>query len=488
MKELEKQGFLNKKHYAIVEGIGNKEKPGQVQLRVSGVHPSSKTKLPTEDLPWQKVVKTTGSGAGIGDSVNLTVGQWVEVEAATPGSSSWKVIRNVPALGSGEKGDNAYGQVAEGEDDKLEDESEPKMSLGDIKKLAGTAFALLNSNLLTHFTDTINPGSPIPPGDTSPPIPKPNFNITTPDVDWTNNSDKEVSKDGRNIGNLRDLIQVDGHRADDDVLIELLDDNGHPGDVIGYDFDSSEIYITLLDDAIIVPRMVLKPNDPTRVVTLRYKATEIANPANTSEGSIMFDIVFNPTIVLSVQTQNVYSTAVGDSAKDITIKEDPNTADKAAPGMCKVWQSPDGLITERKDYTKGNVSWDTSVMTEKGNAESASRIHLGPTGICTMKSSSDMVMISKKNLQMYIENEVEQVIKTMYTLNCPTTKIVGDVRIEGDLYIVKGGKTVKITSGTVTADVDVVASSRAVSLEGHKHQQPHANSYETADEPTKKPT
>jgi hypothetical protein len=45
------------------------------------------------------------------------------------------------------------------------------------------------------------------------------------------------------------------------------------------------------------------------------------------------------------------------------------------------------------------------------------------------------------------------------------------MRIEGDLYIVNTAtnETVKITSGTITADVDVVADARSVSLKDHKH-------------------
>lgn len=56
------------------------------------------------------------------------------------------------------------------------------------------------------------------------------------------------------------------------------------------------------------------------------------------------------------------------------------------------------------------------------------------------------------------------------TINCPITKIKGDVRIDGDLYIVNGAGEVKITSGTVTASVDAIAGPNDISLVGHTHK------------------
>ncbi len=476
--QLKKDLGLSKKYSAIVEGIGNKDKPGQVQLRVAGVHPTSKKTLPSESLPWQKVVQTVGSGGGIGDSINLQVGQWVEVEAATPGASSWKVIRNIPAVPSSDKGDDAYGQVAEGDDDKLTSEIEPILGSGDITKLAATAWGLVNSGLLSSFV-----GDGPPPAESSPPIPVGNWVITTPILDWTADQTKEVSKDGKNLGNLRDLITIGadplaippllGHRPGDDVRIELIPAvSGYPGDVMGWDTDSNPLYIRLENDAIIVPRLILKPGDSPITVTIDYKATRMDNsttpptefqPVNESQGSISFTVVFEPTVVVAVQGVSTYD--VGDSTKSLLLEEDPDTAEKTEPAKAKIWQSPDGLISERKDFTEGNVSWGTTIMTEKGNNETLSRINMGPTGITTVKSASDMVLISKKNLQMYIENEVEQTIKTMMTIHCPVTKIKGDVRIEGNFHVI-GNIT---HTGTQTTSDDVIAN--GISLVNHTHSQ-----------------
>ena len=124
-KEIEKLTSTvtqSKKYFAIVENNGKDDKDGttgKVQLRVAGVHPASKKDLPTEKLPWSKVILPTGSGGGIGQSINMQIGQWVEVESANPSSSSWKVIRNVAAVPDSESGDEAYGNVAEGNDNKL---------------------------------------------------------------------------------------------------------------------------------------------------------------------------------------------------------------------------------------------------------------------------------------------------------------------------------------------------------------------------------
>ncbi|MCD6435189.1 MAG: hypothetical protein J7L15_02190 [Clostridiales bacterium] len=471
--QFKKDVGLSKKYSAVVEGIGNKDKPGQVQLRVAGVHPSSKKVLSTESLPWQKVVQTVGSGGGIGDSINLQVGQWVEVEAATPGASSWKVIRNIPAVPSSDKGDGAYGQVAEGDDDKLESEIEPMLGSGDITKLAKTAWGMVNSGLLSSFV-----GGGTPPAEASPPIEIPNFTIDAPDFDWTTDPDKAYNNNTLTLVNLRDIITVDGHRPNSEVVIELIDGaNGHPGDAVGYDTSSNPIYIKLVDDSIQLPRLMLKPGDVDRNITIEYKAIRYDNtkippepftPLNESEGSISILLSLTPRSRGITPTPR---SGVGSGAKSVALQEDPDTADKTEPAKSKVWQSPDGLISERKDFTEGNVSWGTTVMTKKGDTESLSRISMGPTGITTIKSASDMVLISKKNLQMYIENEVEQTIKTMMTIHCPVTKIKGDVRIEGDLHIV-GNIThngnvdqtgSQVTSGEVTAS--------GIKLSTHKHKE-----------------
>jgi hypothetical protein len=53
--------------FGVVEDIDDPEKLGRIQVRVYGLHPRNKGKIPTEDLPWMSCVTSNSTGSsGIG--------------------------------------------------------------------------------------------------------------------------------------------------------------------------------------------------------------------------------------------------------------------------------------------------------------------------------------------------------------------------------------------------------------------------------------
>lgn len=69
-------------YYRAVVENNNDGGEGKVQVRIIGVHPDNKVKVPTENLPWAEVIGSTsnyGGMSGIGSSAVPLQGSWVWV-------------------------------------------------------------------------------------------------------------------------------------------------------------------------------------------------------------------------------------------------------------------------------------------------------------------------------------------------------------------------------------------------------------------------
>ncbi|MCD6436408.1 MAG: hypothetical protein J7L15_08510, partial [Clostridiales bacterium] len=216
LKQVDEMIKTTKKYSAIVEKIGNKDKPGQVKIRVAGVHTPSKSKLPTDDLPWQKAENETGAGGGIGESINLAVGQWVEVEAEHIGQSSWRILKNIPAVGQETTDtENAYGNVAEGyQKEWLTQDIIPRIGSTIASLLATTSFSLINSACCTATSPCAGgaAGAPACSGTVAgapPQLDKSRpFDIVCGPVGWCRDMAKVIDKDGKDLGAFKYAIKI----------------------------------------------------------------------------------------------------------------------------------------------------------------------------------------------------------------------------------------------------------------------------------------
>lgn len=460
LKSVKKSADMSKKFHAVIEDVKDPEKLGRVRLRVAGMHPSSKVDLPTDKLPWQKVVLPTGSGGGVGSSINMVVGQWVEVESANPASSAFNVIRNISTVTDGSTGDDAYGNVEE--TPKITNTAVPDIQTGDYDKLSSTIFSATNQSLL-KFSTAGNGAS----GDT-PELPPIDFTIVTETVDWSLDLEKEVSKFGKDLGHFLDYITIGGRLPDlNTISIELLNDgiNNTPGNIIGYDYYGNQAYVTYIDNNLYVPPMV-----PPGEYTIRYKVTEIdSSPENSSINNIIITVVDIPTEIPRAIPRAGSIPSIEDNIQDHKISEPASTSDKAEYPYAKVDQGINNSVVIENDSTDGNRRYCITHMAEADNPSSLSRLEMNPNGDMIQKSANDYYIISKKNLLQYVENAVEQTIKGYLSINAPTILLKGNIRIEGNMQIegdISQTGNYDI-DGTLDSTTEVLAD--GVSLTTHIH-------------------
>ena len=162
------------------------------------------------------------------------------------------------------------------------------------------------------------------------------------------------------------------------------------------------------------------------------------------------------------------------SIQDITIKEYPNTTIDAQNPMNNVQDN--GGVQVENDATKGNIRYaiahNHSYSADKeqvnggeSNPDHFSRFEMNKEGKMLHKSADDMVIISKKNLNIYVENMVQQKINEKFTMICDLIQFKGDMRIEGDVHIT--GKVV--TDNTITASEEI--TSGIIGLQSHHHEE-----------------
>jgi len=477
MESVDEIAGSNQKVKAVIEDVNDPEKKGRVKVRIAGVHPSSKKDLPTEKLPWTNVQLPTGTGGGLGHSVNFQVGQWVEMSASNPSGTIYKILGNVAAIPTPDKGDKAYGNIAEGKDNKLKGEILPGLSTGDLKRLEDTVFPLVKASLLKKSS---SPGG-VPPGYQPPQPPQGIFDIVANEVDWSTDPEKFVSKFGAELGHFLDKITVDGQYPTEKLGIDLVRDPGTGliGGVFGIDEEGEKIYIKYDNklNNLIIPRMILKEGDPDKIIEIKYKAYQKENPGNYKENIIKIKITYEPITTREIERirSQIYNTvpaimSLNDSIPDVHVVEPTDKADKTQYPKSKVWESEDNKISVREDYTDGNVNYSITHLSDPENPNSMSRFDMNPSGGMTMKSSGDMMLLSKGNLQMYIANAVEQIIGGRLTLHAPLIQLKGDIRIEGNMKIMgniehEGNNDQKgnhnVTGGDVVAD--------GISLKTHTH-------------------
>ncbi len=473
LKKLNKNFELTKKYEAIVEDNEDPEDIGRVRIRVSDVHPTSKIEMPTNQLPWSKVNSEIGSGGGMGKNNNLLVGQWVIAVPATPSASSWIVVANIPTKPSNDTGDGAYGNVAQGDDNKTQNEIIPKLSTGDITKLAGTAFSLGSAALLKYTTGEGGAG------DSTPEVPDGPFIIVVEEVDWTL---KEINKFGGNLGHFDDFIKIDGLPPKSTAKIELISEgaNNSPGNIVGYDTDGEKTYVTYINKNLYIPAYVVPGS-----YSIQYKVSEIDIPLNAEIQYILIEVIDEPlpkTITRgTISARGGQTNDIELDIAELEISEPAPTSDKAKSKSVRVDQGIENSVTIENDATPGNRRYSITHMADEDNPESISRIEMNPSGALIQKSADDMYIISKKNLLQYVENAVEQTIKGYLSINAPTILLKGNIRIEGDMNINGDithngnkdhyGHTTQEGSQTSTQEIhsDTEVSAKTIGLTTHKH-------------------
>ncbi len=98
-------------YYGIVENIYDPKKLGRVQVRVLGVHDANKEAIPTEALPWSLVSgPTTSPGiSGVGHSSFLLQGAWVVGVFLDKDSQDFLVLGSLPTESGVEFGNTEFG-------------------------------------------------------------------------------------------------------------------------------------------------------------------------------------------------------------------------------------------------------------------------------------------------------------------------------------------------------------------------------------------
>jgi hypothetical protein len=71
---------MQKLFLGVVEDRNDPSQLGRLRVRILGLHPTQKTILPTDDLPWATVISHDGSNSGLGTTPSFFVeGTWVLV-------------------------------------------------------------------------------------------------------------------------------------------------------------------------------------------------------------------------------------------------------------------------------------------------------------------------------------------------------------------------------------------------------------------------
>ena len=457
----------------IVEDIKDPDNEGKAKVRVIDTMTPSKTELPTEDLPFAPISKPAGSSGGIGQNSTVSVGQMVELIATNAAESAFKIIRNVDAIFDDETGDKAFGNVAEGEDNKIKKEKTPSIGTGDVLKLAGTIYAVIQSQLVKSSSA----GTGAVEEEITFAWPSP-FEIIVNDIDWSLDESKYVSRFGANLGSILDYIKItdDGGQTlisppKDSLIITLIDEASGaqvPGNIVGKNLDGEEQYVTYENNNLHIPENV--PVLETGYYTIQFKVEKngVINPGDTVEefGTIKINVIDLPLSTRnSVARTEISIPPTNAAAPNINISEPPSTADKAQSWYNRVDQGIDNSVIIENDGTPGNRRYCISHLADKDDPYTLSRFEMKSDGGIIQKAGGDMYLLSEKSLKQKIKGMVEQEIDQYLNIQAQAIfmKAPKGFRLEGDIEIV-GNIT---QTGGITSTEDHVAGT--ISLQGHVH-------------------
>ena len=136
----------------VIVSIKDPDKKNRLQVKIMGAHADD---LKKSDLPWCLTKPGLGSNSGQGGKAKFQVGQKVSVEPLDSAMTEWRIVGGSNAYKSkgGGGGDRVgYEKEATDSNDKLTDSPFPDIASGDLAKLAKTAFAFLNSNLVKKLS------------------------------------------------------------------------------------------------------------------------------------------------------------------------------------------------------------------------------------------------------------------------------------------------------------------------------------------------
>lgn len=459
----------SKKYIGKIEAINDERQQGRAQVRIINVHPASKIKLPTADLAWLPTNLPLGAGGGMGESVNYLVDQFVYVRPTKNSQTEWEIIGNAPMMAEPTTEDGSYGDVSP-EDEKRVSNLDifNGFVTGNLEKLEGTIMGILNAGILEMFTGLFA-------GDPSPELIPQAGDLVATDLDWRDIYSKVCTRFGGNKGSCLASARYEtiwtcddpenpGQDLDTSVFsscrrtscnTELINcrrdgtipvpgDSDYPatcpGNVIGYDSNGNVQYCTLdSNGSLICPTNVQNLGD----YTLLCKTTDVSNSNNNCTAKIQIRCVDLPADISAPREMMTNWTLNSSTATprgifgdiDITIEEPLNFQDRTVYPYCKVWAN--SSITEIKDATEDNSTWAVyhsrvaKVGSEQPDPEDISRLEINKDGDIIVRSANDLMLISKKNLALYVEGIVQAQVKDKILLHCPDVTIVGDLNIDG---------------------------------------------------------
>lgn len=259
----------------IVVDANDPQKLGRVRVRIMGVH---KPNTPKEELPWI-LVKNNGSNSGSGMSTHYHPGDYVTLSPTNSSETDWMVTgtsqmhrKKRTKEEKQQDGQEEMDYGADVVDETAPGEGVPAMSTGDIAKLAGTIFTLVNSNLF-KFQKSASGSQP------------PSDQLVTEDLDYTIPPlQTDIGKEGGVLYQINQKINYGGQPVSTyQVKIELIGADS----INGYAVDGTILHPELKGTDVYIPRLV-----DEGTYTIQYRATLKDDPSKTSTSNIVFKVEY----------------------------------------------------------------------------------------------------------------------------------------------------------------------------------------------------
>lgn len=421
-----------KEYPAYIVDIYDPDELNRYKIRVVGEHNAD---LPEDQLPWSVVSPGLGSGGGRGKSTNMLKGQKVGVTPTTAGKSEW-IITSGSSTYEEEGKESEYLQNIDS--DLIEEVPTPNISTGNIKKLAGTIFAALNTKLITAVIGAIGPSDP-----TSPPV---GVKVTSSLIDLT--SSPVTMQEGGNLGSLLSYITYEGHPAGtDEVEITLTDTGG----MIGFDELGNTVEPEIVNSSLIIPAGINTDRD----YTLTYNVVDLKEPGTPvvpSSNSIIV-LVTDSTKGYSPIPRNILDTTIpGETRAAVTpqmnITEPKLRSDLASYPHNEVIQKENGLAME----IDGTPDKPRFAVNHPGG-----RLEINDLNEGIFKAEGGIYFISEDHLSQYIQGAVEMYARDYINMKTNTMFLEGELVVDGNVHITgelhvdgQGVSNVDFTGGGVS--------------------------------------
>jgi len=497
----EHEKLYNEVHAMIVDL--NEE--GQVKVRIPGVH---NVNTPLKDLPWVDIKNPSFANSGVGEKYSPAFNQWVMLRDVSDGlGMSYEAVSGSPLKdsekkdkqefkynksGSGSSTSSSTSKTSTDENNKpfdwdieknlsLVKEQFPKIFSAIPEKLKDTLHALIQMKLLKILM-----GSPGGPSEPEPP--QGGWEVKAKDLDFSNDPEKIIDREGGVVCKLTDelvamkdvpdnsggIITVPTKFDPQDYILNFENDSDKK--VIGYDKEGNQVFATFDNWELLIPSNVYyydlgsdpdnplpppdcdtecDPNDCQSCTGCYYDYTiiysiepkEAAAPRTKSIGTIKFRVC-NKIKKTKEQNQskikynNFFKYGVSSTAVTPQYKLDEHES-----------ESPKGKSQNKSGFQLSNGSsfeYDSS----EDNAyiaykhPSGSRIDMHHGGGMTMKSNSNMQVLSEGKMHLYSNSSFNLASTTFISTKAPTFFHEGNLVFDGNLHVTGD----VIINGNVTID------------------------------------